>query len=58
MVSFQLENAFMTVVCADKLGMTAAQMDKMALKATEKVFGKADAQQFDLLRQVNILIIP
>jgi dynactin 1 len=35
----------------DKLGLSAAQMDKLAQKATEKVFGKADAQQFDLLRQ-------
>jgi hypothetical protein len=35
---------------ADKFGLTAAQLEKLALGATEKMFGKADTQSFDLLR--------
>jgi hypothetical protein len=38
------------LVCSDKFGLTAAQLEKLALGATEKIFGKADTQSFDFLR--------
>jgi len=34
----------------DKFGLSAAQLEKLALRAVEKLFGKADAQSFDHLR--------
>ena len=35
---------------ADKAGLSADQLEKLALRATEKIFGKPDAENFAILR--------
>jgi len=38
--------------CADKVGLGSSQLEKLALRAMEKIYGKTDGSALQLLRRV------
>ena len=37
-------------ICADKLGLGASQLEKLAVRAMEKIYGKTDGSELQILR--------
>jgi len=38
------------VCCSEKIGLGSSQLEKLALRATEKTYGKTDGSELQLLK--------